>query len=187
MTNPLIVFALEQESQNLFSEYNVIYTGVGKVSAAYALTRSLYQNRPDVVINLGTAGSAVHKTGSIVHCTIFVQRDMDVSPLGFPKWKTPFSDDPIFLEHGLALPNTQQAICGTGDSFDINHKGEEYGVVDMEAYALAKICLQEKIPFLCVKYISDGADGQASHDWNESLRHAAIKLKESIRDYLDNY
>ena len=37
----LIVCALEMETQGQLDNYNVIYTGVGKVNAAYKLTRHL--------------------------------------------------------------------------------------------------------------------------------------------------
>jgi hypothetical protein len=48
----------------------------------------------------------------------------------------------------------------------------------MEAYALAKICKLQKIPFTCVKYITDGADGGAAKDWNQALNMAAKELFE---------
>ena len=56
-------------------------------------------------------------------------------------------------------------------------------LVDMEAYALAKVCKLEGIEFKCFKYISDQADGQAASDWIENCKKGAklfqIKLKES--------
>lgn len=177
MSKPLIVFALEEESQQLFSGYDLLYTGVGKVNAAYKLTRRLHQNRPSLIVNLGTAGSAVHAAGSILHSTRFIQRDMDVSPLGFEKWVTPFSNDPMILEYGQGVSDIPHATCGTGDSFDVTHSGKDYEIVDMEAYALAKICREEDIPFLCLKYISDGANDDAPTDWKTALNIAAKALK----------
>lgn len=47
----------------------------------------------------------------------------------------------------------------------------------MEAYALAHVAKQENIPFLCLKYISDGADGGAADDWNLQVHHAAKALR----------
>ena len=47
----------------------------------------------------------------------------------------------------------------------------------MEAYALAKVCKEENLPFLCLKYISDGADGNAVDDWLTEVKKAAIALK----------
>ena len=42
-------------------------------------------------------------------------------------------------------------------------------LVDMEAYAIAKICYLENIRFKCFKFISDHADGGASNDWIENV------------------
>jgi adenosylhomocysteine nucleosidase len=175
--NILCVFALEQESQNEFEGYPVLYTGVGKINAAYALTREIMRSKPDIVVNLGTAGSAKHATGSLVNCISFVQRDMDVTPLGFEKYQTPFSDTPIVVEHGEAIEGMMQGTCVSGDSFDISGAFNDFDAIDMEGYALAEICRREGVPFLCLKYISDGADGNAAQDWNETLKHAAEALR----------
>lgn len=180
MEGALVVFALEQESQDLFKDQDVLYTGVGKINAAYALTRRLYQNRPSIVINMGTAGSTKYPAGTVLHSTCFIQRDMDVSPLGFARWETPFSGQSVILEYGQSVSNTPHAICGTGDDFEINHDGHHYDIVDMEAYSLARVCQLENVPFVCLKYISDGADSKAHSDWGDALRHAAVSLKSAL-------
>ncbi|GJL84978.1 MAG: 5'-nucleosidase [Micavibrio sp.] len=180
MKDALLVFAMEQESQDVFDNYDVLHTGIGKVNAAYTLTRVLQKKRPKLVVNMGTAGSRKHKPGSIVNCTSFVQRDMDVTILGFEKFQTPFSKTPLRLEYGVSSVGFPQGICGTGDNFDASEDSSAFDVVDMEGYALADICQREAIPFLCLKYISDGADGDAKKDWNESLHETAEKLKEAL-------
>ena len=45
-------------------------------------------------------------------------------------------------------------------------------VVDMEAYAIAKVCKLENIEFRCFKYISDNADKNAGIDWKKNLEIA---------------
>lgn len=182
MTNPrpLVVFALEMESCGLFDQYDVLHTGVGKTQAGYNLTKQIHKKRPGIVVNLGSAGSAVHKAGSVVACRQFIQRDMDVTPLGFERYATPFVDRPAMLEYGQTIPHYPQAVCGTGDNFETAHSGELYDVVDMEAYVLAHICEQEDIPFLCLKYISDGADGAAADNWEKALEDGARKLRAAL-------
>lgn len=182
MPKPLLAFALAQESQDVFDGYNVLYTGVGKVNAAYALTRHLLSNDPKIVVNLGTAGSRKHAGGTIVNATSFVQRDMDVTPLGFAPYQTPFSDDPAVIEYGMKIDGLPQGRCGTGDNFDITDRALEFDVVDMEAYALALICQRENIPFLSLKYVSDGADDGADVDWNKALHVAALALKNILEE-----
>ncbi len=180
MTKPLLVFAMEQESQDVFQKYDVLHSGIGKVNASYALTSRLRKEKPSIVINMGTAGSRKHEGGTIVNCTGFIQRDMDVTLLGFPKWQTPFSSDPVKIDYGAAVNGFLQGICGTGDNFDATENAGNFDVVDMEAYALALICQRENIPFLCLKYVSDGANDDAHKDFNQALHDTAEKLKVAL-------
>ncbi|HEY6900292.1 MAG TPA: hypothetical protein VI233_06605 [Puia sp.] len=60
------------------------------------------------------------------------------------------------------------------------HTTTAYGVVDMEAYALAFIAMKEQIPFLCLKYISDGADGAAADDWTVQVHNAAVAFRKIL-------
>lgn len=183
----LVVMALELEAQGLFSErgIDVLYTGIGKVNAAYRLTRRLVEERTrgisPLVLNLGTAGSRRHPTGSVVACRRFVQRDMDVSGLGFPVGHTPFEDElPSALEFPAVFEEFSHATCGSGDRFEAHEQALECEVVDMEAYALAKVCWLERVQFACVKFITDGADADAGNDWQSNLPIAA---REFMRCY----
>ena len=186
----LVVMALELESQGLFSErgVDVLYTGVGKVNAAYRLTRRLAQEQArgvtPMVVNLGTAGSRKHPRGSLVACRRFVQRDMDVSGLGFPHGHTPFEDTvPSALEFPAVFKGLEHATCGSGDRFEAHSDDLDFDVVDMEAYALAKVCHFEQLPFACAKFVTDGADGSAGSDWHDNLPVAArafVKLYDEL-------
>ena len=186
---PLIVCALEIETQNQLKDYDVLYTGVGKVNATYTLTSHFGKYGShipyDLVINYGTAGSRKIKKKTLVDCTKFVQRDMDVTGLGFMRGETPFEDDPpVMLDFGITKYNTigRRATCGSGDNF-VEDRTQYYGeVVDMEAYALAKICYLRKIPFVSFKYITDGADEQAHEDWEVNLADGIEVFKERVLD-----
>ena len=98
MKNPLIIMALEEEANGQFNGHNVVYTGIGKVNAAYALMKGIHDHKPDHIINLGSAGSSVFPAETLVNCTGFVQRDMDVTPLGVPQWQTPFEAEEIIVK-----------------------------------------------------------------------------------------
>lgn len=184
---PTIVFAMAEESQDVFADYDLLHTGIGKVNAAYNLTRRIHAARPDIIVNMGTAGSRRFNGGEIVNCTAFMQRDMDVTILGFEPYQTPFSQDPVRLEYGETIGSLPQGVCGTGDNFDSSEAAANFDVVDMEAYALALICQREKIPFLCLKYISDGADGGAGEDWQAALHHTAEALKSAFEAHWPLY
>jgi adenosylhomocysteine nucleosidase len=188
----LIVCALEVETQNQLNDWNVLYTGVGKVNATYHMTKGIldgitHGQRPRMVINYGTAGSRKIKKKTLVDCTRFIQRDMDVTGLGFMKGETPFEKDiPIVIESDcLFNPIGRNATCGTGDNF-AEDKSQYYGeVVDMEAYALAKVCQWYDVPFVSFKYITDGADEQAHEDWEANLSDGIVQFKNQILSEID--
>ena len=178
--NPLFIFALEDEAADRFDDYSPLFIGVGKVGAAYRLTKRLSVERPSIIVNLGSAGSAIFPRGEVVCCTKFVQRDMDASLIGCKKYETPFSAEGAVLSYGLAVEGLTQGTCGTGDNFETNHTSTLYNLVDMEAYALAYVAKMEQIPFLSMKYISDGADHSAAEDWTTTVRKSADALRLEI-------
>ena len=184
----LIVCALEVETQGQLDEYDVLYTGVGKVNAAIRLQQRIGKYGShipyDRVINYGTAGSRKIKKKTLVDCTKFVQRDMDVTGLGFLRGETPFEKEPpVIIDFSqYKNPICRNATCGTGDCF-VEDKSQYYGeVVDMEAYALAKICWEQNIPFVSYKYITDGADEQAHEDWEANLADGIKVFRNTILD-----
>ena len=189
---PLIVCALPIETQGQLDDYDILYTGVGKVNATLKLTQRLQINRtlppiPKLVINYGTAGSHHwrYSKGDLVDCTRFVQRDMDVTSLGFKLGQTPFEEDiPIILQSESEFnPIGKNALCGSGDSF-VDGDVEFGNIVDMEAYALAKVCRSYGIPFISFKYITDGADRDAGADWEKNVGNGIIKFKKKVLDKL---
>lgn len=167
----LVCMALREEGGEALEALgaNVLYTGLGKVNAAYRLTKALHERQPQLVLNMGTAGSTLYPRGALVACNQFMQRDMDVSPLGFAPYATPFENTPPVIDHRKVFDHLPHGVCGTADRFETNIHLTGGEVVDMEAYALAKICWLERVDFACVKYISDGADEDASAHWQESL------------------
>lgn len=192
---PLIVMALQSEGQGVPESlgYDVLYCGVGKVNAAYHLTRALGEARAreyayPFVLNLGSAGSPRFATGSLVAAHQFLQRDMDATGLGFTHAETPFDDTPRLLSFPKRFDALPHGLCSSGDSFLQTACPVQGEIIDMEAYALAKVCLLETIPFACAKYITDGADGAAHNDWQENLKHAAeafsVLLNELLPDGL---
>jgi adenosylhomocysteine nucleosidase len=175
--NALFVFALDIEGAKEFEDVRKLMAGCGKVNAAYELTKAIHQHRPNLIVNLGSAGSNSFKKGEVVCCTQFIQRDMDATGLGFKRYETPFSGTDPVLDYGIKLEGLPEGICGTGDSFETAHLSSDYNVIEMEAYSFAYVAKKEEIPFLCLKYISDGADGAAAEDWMIQVHHAATAFK----------
>jgi adenosylhomocysteine nucleosidase len=175
-----VVMALPAESDGVFEAAGVpvLYCGVGKVNAAIVLTRELCRyaeagQPPPLVINFGTAGSPQHPAGALIACHHFVQRDMDVRGLGFALGVTPFDPTPASLAFEPVFTHLTAAVCGSGDSFATNGSEAVCGVLDMEAFALAKACRMARAGFACVKYVTDGADHSAADDWQNNVHKAA--------------
>ena len=192
----LIVCALEQEVNGELDDYlpdprQIIYTGVGKVNATGQLTERLHSSHlhylpemPKLVINYGTAGSRELPIGELVDCTKFIQRDMDVTGLGFMKHQTPYEspNEMVVRSTSEFNPIGKNYTCGTGDSFVENiEKGDSnIDVFDMESYALAKVCYHYDISFISFKYITDNANEHSSKDWEDNLGDGIVEFKERV-------
>jgi adenosylhomocysteine nucleosidase len=180
VSDTLFVFALDSEAGKVFDDKNKLVTGIGKVNAAIELTKEIHLRRPQLIVNLGSAGSQSFQKGEVVCCTKFIQRDMDVRGLGFSLYETPLSGIPPVLEYGHKMKGLHEGICGSGDSFEMNHSETEYTIVDMEAYPLALVAMKENIPFLCLKYISDDAGSDAADDWAVQVHLASEAFKKIL-------
>ena len=193
----LIVAALQQEVEGI--PYNNIITGVGKINATRVLTEKIVMwdarkpMMPDIVINYGTAAKCSNKVqmGELYEIGSFIQRDMNVSGMGFHRGQTPFEDIEIVLDSNSEFnPIGKHYVCGTGDNFVDGVPLESYtfgdnwmcDVVDMEAYALAKVCSHYEVPFISFKYITDNADEHSVGDWEDNLGKGIVEFKERILD-----
>ena len=153
----------------------LMYTGVGKVNAAWRTAQGLALYAPDMVINFGTAGSVRSDLSGLIEVGVARQRDMDVRPLGVALGETPFEDDSLQIK--FAPPALS---CATGDSFVATAPELACDLVDMELYAIAKVCRAAGVPLRSFKYISDKADGAAPQDWRAALRHAASAFQARV-------
>ncbi|QNH51201.1 5'-nucleosidase [Acinetobacter venetianus] len=174
-----LIMALPNESKGLFEQagINVHYSGIGKVNAAFKAFDVIQKTGCKTLINLGSAGSSHFDAHSLVEVTTFVQRDMDVSPLGFAVGVTPMDEHfPAEIHAQPYFESLPKGICGTGDSFETGVPKVSCNLVDMEAYALAKVCKKLGVRLISVKYVTDGANDTAHLDWEENLLLGAQKL-----------
>tara|TARA_B100001057_G_scaffold13184_1_gene12382 strand:- start:1054 stop:1578 length:525 start_codon:yes stop_codon:yes gene_type:complete len=173
--NKLFVAALKEETIGLDFFYHI---GVGKINATYNLVKLIHRYKPSIVINYGTAGAIKKELLGIVECTKFYQRDMDVRGLlDLKLGETPYDNINEIIN------SNDGYSCGTGDSFVDNKIDIEVDLVDMESYALAKVCKLEGIEFRCFKYISDNADNNAQSDWIENCKKGAKLFKIRMNDF----
>lgn len=163
--NYVIVSALKEEFP-FENEFNVLYTGVGKINASISLLSYLYNNpHIDTVLNVGTAAGIINKKNQVVSCGTFIEGEFD-----YPGYT---------LESIIINPDL--FILATFDSFQTSIPKRKCDFVDMEGYAFAKICKINKIKFFCFKYISDIiGDNNQDLDWLENYHKGRFLLKEKV-------
>ena len=137
---------------------NILYTGVGKIRAAMATQWLVDHYDVEKIINVGTAGAGNNDEWMIGLHQIDSVRERDFTV-------------PSGKEHILQLTNNDFGLfhytCHTGDSFVSSWEDyDKTDCADMEAYAIAYVCQQNKISFECYKIISDSGDIK---DWEQSL------------------
>ena len=173
----LLIVALKEElPSNLLPEFNIEYCGVGKINATFKALEIINKYEPKLIINFGTAGSLRKNLFGLHEVSHFFQRDMDATALGFKIGVTPFEERSVidFGRTGLS--------CSSGDNFVSSPPELKTDLVDMEAYAIAKVCVLKNVQFMCFKYVSDNADGSASKNWKANASLGATAFKDMVKN-----
>lgn len=185
----LFVMAAEAEyGPFLRSRFEPLMTGVGPVEAAIVLTRALAQlaqadELPDLVVSLGSAGSAKLEQTEVYQATSVSYRDMDASPLGFEKGRTPFLDLPATIDLPLRIPGIPEASLSTGGNVVSGqaYDGIAADMVDMETFAILRTCQAYELPLIGLRGISDGVEElQHISGWTEYLHVIDRKLSYAV-------
>ncbi len=177
----LIITALREEfgDRELPADHSVLFTGVGKINAAIALTRALATTPISLVINFGTAGAIAPGLEGLHEIATVLQHDMIAEPLA-PRGKTPFDSCPGTIDSGRT-----GIVCATGDRFVTSADPwlieRKVDVVDMELFAIAAVCREFKVPWRAFKYVSDKADGDAANDWQRNVSRGVDEFNERLR------
>ena len=171
---------------------------VSSARAATRLISSTYQNKfIDLLLFTGVAGSAISKINQwdIIIPNELVQHDMDARPFfkkhvipalkksrinamqNWVQWATEVLRESISKKEIKPFKKVSNGLIATGDKFIadknvIDNLCKELPglfAVEMEGAAVAQVAHQERIPWLIVRVISDGADNNADQTFNEFL------------------
>jgi adenosylhomocysteine nucleosidase len=141
--------------------------------------------QPDLIVNMGTAGSSVYDYGTILSINQFVQRDMNTTEFMAPKFVCPQTSDNPILEYGEIDNRYLRGISGTGDTFVRNIACDIWDCVGMEDFAIAWVARENKIPLSVYKFVSDGKNGDTTDkQWSDVLHEAKEKLEHIGREIL---
>ncbi len=175
MTSPRIcVFAPMKIEESVFrgvlaeagvdgGAVRVVRSGIGKVNACISVAREL-QAGFDIAVLFGLCGATRgFRVGQRVIPAWFRQLDADAAGWGDEAW-----DETVHLDPAIHARVSGDA-CGIGCSDKFVTDPEllaSVDLVDMESYAVVKMCRKFAKPCVVVKYVSDIVglpDGGVSH------------------------
>lgn len=189
MSKILYVMAAPAEyGAHLKARISPLMTGIGPVEAAVAVTRALAEAQgrgdlPDLVVSLGSAGSATLEHTGIYQASSVAYRDMDASALGFPAGVTPLLDLEAELSLTPLIPGLATARLSTGANVvsGAAYKTIDADMVDMESYAVLRACQSFGVPLVVIRGISDGVSELTGlSDWTRDLGIIDKKLARAV-------
>lgn len=158
------------------SSHRLYSYGSRQSEAAYYVSEVLNQAKPDLVINVGTAGSIDCQVGDILVCRHFIDRDMQkLADMGL---EYEIDSSALLAEKGYCMHWAGEGICNTGDTFLTELSDVKGDVVDMEAFAQAFVCRAKNVPFIAVKYVTDIIGQNSVEHWEDKLADARKGLGE---------
>ena len=178
------------------------------------LGTNISNKKIDLVLFTGVAGAVDKKLKQwdIVVSDAVIQHDMDARPI-FDKFVVPaINSEKIYPRKNLIksfyeftslkleekeykdFGKIHKGLIGTGDMFISDEKKikqllrEIPGLlaVEMEGGAFAQVAFQEKIDWLVIRVISDGADESAHDDFNLFLEKYKIKSWLLVKCFLES-
>ena len=196
--------ALLEKQDFIFNnhEVEVLITGIGQVSATYLLTYNLHNKKPDLVIQAGIAGS--FSTELLPGQTILIKQDTfgDVGmeekeifttafDAGFAnKNDFPFTDGWLVNKHP-SLNGTSftvvKAITINKVTDSLTQKAQLINIFSpqietMEGAALHYVCIQENVPFVQIRSISNEVGERDKNKWK--VKEAIENLNEGLQKLL---
>lgn len=180
-----VMAAPAEYGPHLRARITPLLTGIGPVEAAIALTRALANASPlpALVVSLGSAGSQRLEQCAVYQAISVSYRDMDASALGFPKGQTPLLDLPPTMPLHPLIEGFVGATLSTGANVVSGpaYAGVPEDMVDMETFALLRVCQTFGVPLVALRGISDGVhELNQLTDWTQYLHIIDEKLAAAV-------
>jgi futalosine hydrolase len=206
----LLTAATENELElfiNLYSNVDILITGVGTPATIYNLQKRLQQEEYHYVIQAGIAGAFSSELNLAE--TVLVKQDTfgDIgteenqfftSFIGSPLINAhgyPYADGWLMNTEGMPKNNTLKAVKGVtvnkvSDSILQKQqliKAFAPQIETMEGAAFHFVCLQEAIPFVQIRTISNYVGERDKSKWKireafENLNHELVKFISQLKD-----
>lgn len=191
--NILITFALKDElfpssnhqKKEMIGGHHLTYieTGIGKARAAAMTMKAALEHKPDLILNIGTAGS-IHRTkGEILLCNHFIDRDLVKISIDCIRHEIIFPRERFgsFFVDGQAF-----YTANTGDSFVTEVSDLQGDAINMESFAEADVADFLGIPFVAMMYITDIIGQNTADIWKGELPSASVAINNALEKLLSH-
>jgi futalosine hydrolase len=208
--NILVVAATSAEIQAFLQAdigVDTLITGVGAPACMYSLTVALLKKKYDIVIQAGIAGT--FKTSFELGKTYFVSSDVfaDLAIIEAGQLHTlfdkQFADANLFpYQKGLLVNLSQQNFgLNTAKAITVNTVADDLtftnlfkqkfdaDIESMEGAALHYVCLQQKVPFIQLRSISNFVGERVKTNWKtqEAIQHLNSTLFTVVLQLTEQY
>ena len=183
----------------LDKEIIIVESGVGEIYAAGATQLLISKYEVECIINFGVCGLLNDKLNLLETVLVdgIVHYDFDLSKIdNLPVGQYPNMDRVIPCKNSLMdvvtsiNPSIQKVICASADKFVVdsdvkNNLYVEYdaSICEMESAGVALTCLNNNIPFVVIKAVSDGKGG--ADDYKKLVMSASKSYIELIYKVLE--
>jgi futalosine hydrolase len=203
----LVVAATENEIKPYLLEQNspdILITGVGIPATIYCLTMKLLSKNYDLALQAGIAG--VLDDRQEIGATVVVNKDtfgdlgiresgafQPLADTGFlHKDEPPYSDGWLVNPHthlqNISLPPVSAVTINTvtDDIETIRMQQQQFNadIESMEGAAFHYVCLQQKIPFLQIRSISNRVGERNKDKWE--IKKAIANLNDHLIQIIEN-
>ena len=169
---------IENENENE-TKITILITGIGKQKTAIGLTKYLCQNdKPDLIINLGYAGSVNCKIGSYVSINKSYNLEWDI------QGEQKYSMDDLGGQDLITIEELEKLPCYSAESFVNSTDIKKNVVFDMELHSVSLLADLYNIPLISIKKISDNL---SIKDYYKTIDNNELFELESSIKYIKKY
>lgn len=161
------------------TKITLIVTGIGKQKTAIGLTKYLCENdKPDLIINIGYAGSTSAKIGSWVSISKSYNLEWDIT--GEQK----YSMDDLGGQDLVTIEELEKLPCYSAECFVNNTDIKENVIFDMELHSVSLLADLYNIPLISIKKVSDNL---SMDDYYKTVEDNRLMELESSVKYIEKF
>lgn len=199
-------FELQHLSNGIKEQCKTLVTGVGTAATVYQLMQALQHNKPSLMLQAGIAGSFDKKLALGAAVVVNTDRFADLGVQENKQWNDvfdmklaetgthPYSNGWLINPHhqelstaGLPIVKAISINQITTGSARIRQLRDKYNpaVESMEGAAFHYVCLQQGIPFIQLRTISNYVGERNKEKWNmrQALENLAAQVQAIVQRY----